>query len=148
MEAAARYIALDNGCINPVRNIESGLIYELDTVKERNGQNMTVECYAGDGEIYLEIGLNEAKWMVLALPYSSKWKCYADDKETNIYKGNTMYMAVRLEEGEHEIVFRYKDISFYIGIVLSLVSLCIMLFTTKSTLIMRSGLRLFCCSKC
>ncbi len=221
IEAASMYIALDKGCINPVSQIESGLMYELETRKKMTRQNAFIECDAGDDEIYLEMGseelqgkigkyilnnnentlyrgntnknviynlgtgfagsklvfsldsddltaeetaailkqtklyamdsdkyeeivqernelskssicatgnkikignvhVKEPEWMMLALPFSGNWKCYVDGKETEIYKGNTMYMAVRLEKGSHEILFVYRNVSFYIGVVLSL----------------------------
>lgn len=39
IEAASMYIALDKGCINPVSQIESGLMYELETRKKMTRQN-------------------------------------------------------------------------------------------------------------
>lgn len=231
-EAASRYIALDEGCISPVSQIESSLIYELETHKEVTSQKISIECDAGNDEIYLEMGsddlqggtgrfilnnnenllykgnankkiiynlgmgfsgsklifsmdagdltteemdlilrqtrlyamdcdkyketiqernelgessiyitgnkikvgnvhIKESRWMMLALPYSNNWKCYVDGKETDIYKGNTMYMAVRLEKGSHEILFVYKNGSFYIGCAFSLMALLIITLLPK-----------------
>lgn len=64
--------------------------------------------------------IDNNNWMLLAVPYSRNWKCYVDDKETQIYRANTMYMAVELENGIHQITFVYRNMSVYIGIWLSL----------------------------
>lgn len=68
----------------------------------------------------------EDRWMLLAVPFSSNWRCYVDGDETSVHKGNTMYMAIRLGTGTHEILFVYRNPSFYAGIILFLTA-CIVI---------------------
>lgn len=232
VEAVSKYIALDKGYINPVSQIETSLIYELETHKEQTHPKMTIECDVDNDEIYLEIGsdglqdktgkfilnhnanalykgnvnkkiiynlgtafadsklifsmdsddltdeeidsilkqtkiyainfdkykktiqerneleesnihitgnkikltnvhIKEPRWMMLAVPHSSNWKCYVDGRETDVYKGNKLYMAVRLEEGSHDILFVYRNDSFLIGSMLSFVALLIIIIKIK-----------------
>lgn len=232
VEAVSKYIALDKGYINPVSQIETSLIYELETHKEQTHQKMTIECDVDNDEIYLEMGadglqdktgkfilnhnantlykgnankkiiynlgmafadsklifsmdsddltdeeidsilkqtkiyainfdkykktiqerneleesnihitgnkikltnvhIKEPRWMMLAVPHSSNWKCYVDGRETDVYKGNKLYMAVRLEEGSHDILFVYRNDSFLIGSMLSFVALLIIIIKIK-----------------
>lgn len=65
------------------------------------------------------------------VPHSSNWKCYVDGRETDVYKGNKLYMAVRLEEGSHDILFVYRNDSFLIGSMLSFVALLIIIIKVK-----------------
>lgn len=69
--------------------------------------------------------------MMLAVPHSSNWKCYVDGKKTDVYKGNKMYMAIRLEKGSHNILFVYRNISFFIGSMLSFMALLIIIIKVK-----------------
>lgn len=41
--------------------------------------------------------------LLLSIPYSQGWTAWVDGTETELKKANTMYMALELEEGEHEI---------------------------------------------
>lgn len=62
--------------------------------------------------------------MFTSIPYDKGWKVYVDGKETNtIPIANKGLIGVSLEEGEHEIVFKYRLTGFYIGVLLSLISL-------------------------
>ncbi len=49
----------------------------------------------------------------------------------DVYKGNKLYMAVRLEEGSHDILFVYRNDSFLIGSMLSFVALLIIIIKVK-----------------
>ena len=43
----------------------------------------------------------------MTIPYSSGWRAYIDGVETEILKADTMYMAVDVPEGTHQIEFYY-----------------------------------------
>ena len=58
--------------------------------KERN-------CHTADQE----------KLLCMTIPYSSGWRAYIDGVETEILKADTMYMAVDVPEGTHQIEFYY-----------------------------------------
>jgi hypothetical protein len=49
-----------------------------------------------------------------------KWKCFIDGKEVPILKANYVFRAVVVPEGEHEILFVYKDDKFELGSRVSL----------------------------
>jgi hypothetical protein len=49
-----------------------------------------------------------------------KWKCFIDGKEVPILKANYVFRAVVVPEGEHEILFVYKDDEFELGSRVSL----------------------------
>lgn len=60
---------------------------------------------------------------MLSVPYSQGFTAYVDGKETKLQKANTMFMALELEPGEHEIRLTYCTPYLKPGIVLSVTGL-------------------------
>ena len=56
---------------------------------------------------------------MIALPYSTGFTAYVDGKKTDIKQANTMYMALNLAEGEHEIRLTYHTPYLYTGLCLT-----------------------------
>ena len=50
---------------------------------------------------------DQEKLLCMTIPYSSGWRAYIDGVETEILKVDTMYMAVDVPEGTHQIEFYY-----------------------------------------
>lgn len=69
-----------------------------------------------------KISLKENKILCLSVPYSNGWTAYVDGKETEILKANTMYMALPLEKGNHEIKLEYKTPLLKEGFIISVVA--------------------------
>lgn len=68
-----------------------------------------------------KIQLAAPKLLVLAVPYSDGWTAYVDGQERELLRANTMFCALPLEAGEHEIELRYRTPGLAAGIVLSLI---------------------------
>ena len=70
-----------------------------------------VICFSGIGNSKyiadrIAASLQE-KLLCMTIPYSSGWRAYIDGVETEILKADTMYMAVDVPEGTHQIEFYY-----------------------------------------
>ena len=70
-----------------------------------------VICFSGIGNSKyiadrIAASLQE-KLLCMTIPYSSGWRAYIDGVETEILKVDTMYMAVDVPEGTHQIEFYY-----------------------------------------
>lgn len=65
------------------------------------------------------IDLEENKILCLSVPFSDGWTAYVDGKETKLYQANTMYMALPLTAGEHDIKLVYTTPYLKAGICLS-----------------------------
>lgn len=59
-------------------------------------------------EVTGTISLKEPKILCLSIPYSSGWRAYVDEQEEKLLQANTMYMALPLDAGEHEIRLVYR----------------------------------------
>ncbi|MDE7326583.1 MAG: YfhO family protein [Lachnospiraceae bacterium] len=90
-----------------------------------------------------KITLSEPKLLLLAIPYADGWSAYVDGKPQEILQANTMFCALFLPAGEHEIVLRYRTPGLVAGIVVSavgiLVWVCLALPKTKRFIRIGSG---------
>ena len=57
-----------------------------------------------------------------SIPQSGNWHVYLDGKEADTVLVGEAMTAVYLEEGYHEVIFRYRNPAFTLGCVISLVS--------------------------
>lgn len=58
--------------------------------------------------------------LFLSIPYSTGWKASVDGKPVTLLKANTMYMALELDAGTHEVVLHYTTPYLREGAALSL----------------------------
>lgn len=95
-------------------------IYTFDSLKiycqplENIGQqtrdlakSVLSDIQMGTNSLSGTISLSKPKALLLSIPYSEGFRAYVDGRETEIKQANTMYMALELEEGEHEIRLVY-----------------------------------------
>ena len=101
----------------PVQGIEE------KTVKL--GEEALENVKMGTNEITGDISVSEKKALVLSVPYSKGFTAYVDGKETKLQKANTMFMALELEPGSHEIRLTYCTPYLKAGMLLSVLGLVI-----------------------
>ena len=88
-------------------------------VEERN-QNVLEQVEVGTNRISGEIRLDQAKALCITIPYSEGWTATVDGVETELKRANTMFMALELEPGSHEIVLTYRTPGLTAGAALTL----------------------------
>jgi hypothetical protein len=76
--------------------------------------------YEADGDAFLYVSDT----------YYPGWRAYVDGKETKIYRADLAFRAIEAPKGRHTVVFKYVPMSFYIGLVLTIIGilLCIWLW--------------------
>lgn len=89
----------------------------------RLGEETLQDVTMGTNEITGNITISRKKALVFSIPYSQGFTAYVDGKETKLQKANTMFMAVELEPGEHEIRLVYCTPYLKTGIALSVAGL-------------------------
>ena len=82
-------------------------VKELDTQTEKLKQETLEDVKLVTNGLEGKISVSEPKALLIALPYSEGFKVYVDGKETELKEADTMYMALELEPGEHEIRLTY-----------------------------------------
>jgi len=71
-------------------------------------------------KIKLKVKATGNNLLFLSDAWYPKWKCFIDGKETPILRANYVFRAVVVPDGEHEILFVYKDDEFELGSKVSL----------------------------
>lgn len=83
-----------------------------------------------------EITLNRSKLVFFSVPYDKGWTAYVNGKPTDIEKVSYGFMAVKAEQGENKIEFRYRTPGLAAGGIISLAGIGIfavyMLLTRKN----------------
>jgi uncharacterized membrane protein YfhO len=81
-------------------------------------------------EVVLVFVADRDGFLYVSDTYYPGWRAYVDGRETKIYRANLAFRAIEVPRGRHTVVFRYVPVSFYIGLVLTLlgIALCIWLW--------------------
>ena len=80
---------------------------EIDSQTSKLGEEVLTDVKIGNNEINGKISLSDTKALVLSIPYNEGWTAYVDGEETELKEANTMYMALELPKGDHEIHLVY-----------------------------------------
>ncbi len=92
---------------------------QIDAYTEKLGEEALTDVQMDANEITGRITVSKQKALVLALPYSEGFRAYVDGKETELRQANTMYMALELPPGSHDIRLTYRTPYLYSGICLT-----------------------------
>ncbi len=71
------------------------------------------------------IDCNRDGLLYTSIPYNGNWYAEVDGEEAEIVLVGDCMVAVRLSEGQHNVVLRYKNSAFTLGLVVSIVCLVI-----------------------
>ena len=82
-------------------------VTKVDEQVKKLGEESLQDVKVEEHELTGKISVSKPKALVIALPYSTGFTAYVDGKKTDIKQANTMYMALNLAEGEHEIRLTY-----------------------------------------
>ena len=80
----------------------------LDGIAERS-ETMLENVRFGRNRVSGTISLKEPGILLLPVPYSRGWRAYSDGKELPVRRANVLFMALELQEGDHEIELRYRS---------------------------------------
>lgn len=113
------------------------VIIENDVIglpPENNTIN-NIEFYSRTSQkIKLKVSTQEAGYLVLSQSYYPGWYAYVDDKEVEIYPADYLLQAIKVPKGSHQVRFVYQPMSFWLGLLISLLSFITVLWilTRKS----------------
>ena len=94
-------------------------VTKVDEQVKKLGEESLQDVKVEEHELTGKISVSKPKALVIALPYSTGFTAYVDGKKTDIKQANTMYMALNLAEGEHEIRLTYHTPYLYTGLCLT-----------------------------
>jgi len=83
--------------------------------------------YYSPNKVTVNVNMDSPGFLVLGDTWYSGWEAYDNGEETHIFKTNYVQRSVYLLEGEHEIEFVFKPLSYKIGMILTILSLIFLL---------------------
>ncbi len=82
------------------------------------------------------IALTSPKYVLLTIPYEEGWSVTVDGEVRELLQANTMFSAVYVEEGEHDIALTYETPGLKLGCAVSggsvILLICFILVGTRS----------------
>ena len=91
----------------------------IDRQTRKLKEEVLTDIKTQNNEIGGKISLSDRKALVFSIPYSEGWTAYVDGEKTEIQEANTMYMALELPKGEHEIRLVYSTPYLKTGLCLT-----------------------------
>ena len=79
--------------------------------------------FEGAHEIRISVNADKPGFVNLSNVWYPGWLADIDDKPTKIFRANYLFSAVAVPDGTHELRLVYKPSSFYVGAMVSLVSI-------------------------
>ena len=92
---------------------------KIEALGRAHLENLVLGC----NEVTGTITVSEDKYLLFSIPYSKGWKAYVDGEECAVLKANEHYIAVKVEEGGHEIALQYMTPGLKVGTAVTLLSL-------------------------
>ena len=81
------------------------------------------------------ISLEEDKLLLLSTPYYRGWTAYVDGKKTKLLRANTMFMALPVSEGYHDIELKYHTPGLLAGLLLSILGVVLaVIYNSKKSI--------------
>lgn len=77
------------------------------------------------------IDTDDSEILFLSVPYSKGWTAYIDGKKTDLYAADTMFCAIPMSAGHHDVKLVYHTPGLFFGIILSILGLVLFLAIPK-----------------
>lgn len=103
--------------------VDTLILEEVDNdyIKEKSTDESIVvfEKPQNSSVVFGEVDAKQDGYVFVAIPFEDGWSAYIDGAEVEILQANIGYSALRVEEGKHDILFRYHTPLLKEGIVIS-----------------------------
>lgn len=118
--------------VSATGNVTQCKVYEVsgkeltEKIHDLNENHMIIDEFS-DSYISGYVDSDDKKMLFIPVPYSNNWKVMVNGNEEKVYRADAGFMAVVLPKGHSEIKICYTPQYFYIGCMVSGVSLFILL---------------------
>ncbi len=94
----------------------------IDQYYRSRTEHALTNIHVSTNKITGQITTDTNQMLLLTIPYSPGWTATMDGKEVKTYRANTMYTAIDISPGSHDLVLTYQTPYLSIGITTSLIS--------------------------
>ncbi len=85
-------------------------------------------------QVRFQVNTATSAWLVLADAWYPGWEATVDGQPTPIARANLLLRAIPVPAGEHEVVFRFRPLSFRLGAVLTVLGLTMVAFCFRRSI--------------
>lgn len=103
--------------------------------------NVTVVDYQ-PMDVRIQANTSSPGFLVLTDTYYPGWNAYVNGKKVDILRTDYAFRSVQLDAGANVVEFKYEPMSFYVGALISAVSLLILLSLILLTLYLNKKIRM------
>ena len=103
---------------------------QLIRVPEQDNSKVEIIKY-GSNELEIGVVMSDPGFLVLSDAFHPQWKAYDNGKDVKIYEADILFRAVFLGAGKHLVKFVFVPKYFYLGIIISALSVMCMIFLVK-----------------
>lgn len=100
---------------------------KLDQYYQSRTQHPFTNIHVSTNKITGQITTDRNQMLLLTIPYSPGWTATMDGEEVTTYRANTMYTAIDVTPGSHNLVLTYKTPYLSLGITTCFISCIIFL---------------------
>lgn len=104
---------------------EQDIVEQLTPSPVMDNSSVVIERYSPN-EVTLRADMRNPGLVVLGDAYHSDWKAFVDGKPMKIFITDFLIRSVFVPKGAHQIRYVFKPASFYLGAMVSLVSLVLL----------------------
>jgi len=97
--------------------IESEPVREWGCIRGADGYVKLIEQHPNS--LSYKVESSHAGWVLRSSVWYPGWNAYIDGKQVPLYRGNYLFQAVQVPEGNHDLHFKYRPLSVRLGAVVS-----------------------------
>jgi hypothetical protein len=86
---------------------------------------------AGSNHLRIETTSDRSGWLLVRDSYYPGWSATVDGEEDFVSPANAAFRAVPVPAGDHVVDLHYRPLSFYFGLLLSMVGLAVVFFAVR-----------------
>jgi uncharacterized membrane protein YfhO len=76
-------------------------------------------------DIKMLVNSSQPGFLVISDTYYPGWNAYINGTKREILRANYAFRAIKIDPGNQHVEFKYEPISFYLGSIISLISLLV-----------------------
>ncbi len=136
-DAKAAQAAIGDPAFRPrAQAVVEAPLARAQAAEAQAGEGVTLVDYRDERQSY-RVQATETGLLVIADAWYPGWRATVDGQPAEILKANLLYRAVRIEPGDHEVVFEYAPQSWRIGVIISIGALFALALALLAALVIR-----------
>jgi hypothetical protein len=99
-----------------------------DSIRESDEAAHIEVLKATDTKYRLKVSTTKPEWLFLADANYPGWTATLDGKKAPIFSAQVLGKAIEIPSGDHDVIIKFRSLSFYIGLLISMLTLTTLVF--------------------